>query len=115
MKILLTIFVLFFSSQTLSEELASWGFTGESCNQFFTLLELENGEEIAQVAIRSFLTGFNTSLAFQNKFNEVRILNHNTSEFALSFIKNNCKKNDMNETQVWIVLYEYFNTLPLAE
>jgi len=115
MKILLTLFVLFFSSQTLSEELASWGFTGDSCNQFFKILELENGEEFAQVAIRSFLTGFNTSLAFQNKFNELRILNHNTSEYALSYIKNNCKKGDMNETQVWIVLYDYFNNLPLAE
>ena len=98
----------------VSKELASWGFTGESCNSFFKLFEIESGESIAQVAIRSFLTGYNSALVFQNKTNDLRIINHNTSEFALSYIKNYCIKNDMNETQVWIVLHDYFQTLPLA-
>ena len=80
---ILTFFVLFFSSSVFSKGLASWGFTGDSCNSFFELLEIEDGELIAQVAIRSFLTGYNTALVFQNKTNEMRILNDNTSEFVL--------------------------------
>tara|TARA_B100001057_G_scaffold490983_1_gene580289 strand:+ start:1123 stop:1251 length:129 start_codon:yes stop_codon:yes gene_type:complete len=39
MKILISFFVLFFSSSVVADKLATWGMTGSNCNDFFRYSE----------------------------------------------------------------------------
>ena len=114
MKTLITIFVLFFSSSAVAEELAAWGMTGSNCNDFYRFVEKDQGDLYALIAIQSFLTGFNTALAIEGKFDSVRVINHDTIEYIMDYIKNSCAKSNMKDV-IYIILWDYFETLPIAK
>ena len=103
MKILLTIFVLFFSSSALS--FVHWGIT-TNCEIFSEAVK--NGD--AQIAIRSYLTGLNHSLIELDRGDETRNLNFNSSSFAESYVEEQCRKN--KDQKVYHILYDYFLSLP---
>ncbi len=114
MKILITFFVLFFSSSVFADELATWGMTGSNCNDFFRYVDEDQGDLYALIAIQSFLTGFNTALAVEGKFDSVRVINHDTYEYIIDYIKNSCGKSDLKDS-IYLILWQYFETLPIAE
>ena len=114
MKTLLTLFVLFFSSSVVADELATWGMTGSNCNDFFRFVEKDQGDLHALIAIQSFLTGFNTALAVEGKFDSVRVINHDTTDYIMNYIKNSCTKSNMKDA-IYIILWDYFETLPIAK
>ena len=114
MKTLLTLFFLLFSPSVVADELATWGMTGSNCNDFFRYVEEDQGDLYALIAIQSFLTGFNTALAVEGKFDSVRVINHETFEYIIDYIKNSCAKSNMKDA-VYVILWQYFETLPIAE
>jgi len=114
MKIFLTLFVLFISSSVAAKELATWGMTGSNCNDFFDFVEEERGDLYALIAVQSFLTGFNTALAVEGKFDSVRVINHDTMEYIMNYIKISCTKSNMKDA-IYVILWDYFETLPIAE
>ncbi len=115
MKIILfTICVLLISSSVSADELATWGMTGTNCDDFFRFVEEDQGDLYALIAIQSFLTGFNTALAVEGKFDSVRVLNHEAFEYIIDYMKNSCAKSNMKDA-VYVILWQYFETLPIAE
>ena len=114
MKILITFFVLFFSSSVFADELATWGMTGSNCNDFFRYVDEDQGDLYALIAIQSFLTGFNTALAVEQKYDSVRVINHDTYEYIIEYIKNSCVKSNMQDA-IYVILWNYFETLPIAD
>ena len=109
-KYLLIVFVilLFLPKASLSENLASQGFTGTMCSDFMKTEATELNEAFIIIEIIGFLNGMNISNRLNG--NELKIINYNTDRFALSYLQNYCKKNPNKGT--FNGLIQYFNSLP---
>ena len=108
MKTLLTLFVLFFSSSVTSEGLATWGYTGDKCNALYKAIN-KYDKKIATHLLVAHLTGYNVASNFIE--DKTKILNHNTKEYLLEYVLNECEKRG-EEEYILVILYHYWESLP---
>ena len=110
MKILLTLIVLILSPSLYgSEDLVTLGYTGSTCKDFNEGVETY-GEDFARYIILAHLTGTNVASSWLMD-GELKILNHDTSDFIFQHVLNECQKNGQDEYIV-LILYEYWISLP---
>ena len=109
MKIILILFVLLFSSSVFAKDMASWGYTGFTCKNFVDAVELL-GEDIGKDLIQAYLTGYNVAQFYIDDA-KAKILNFNSTDFALSFVLEGCKKAGSDE-YFFIVINDYWDSLP---
>ena len=120
MKILLTFFVLFFSSSVFSYLRAEenkyivWGPTASDCPFFLKGFDFDTNVEgfsaidLMEVIIQSYLSGYNHYI--KEKSGYYKHLNYNNLDYALYFVKNYCEKNP--EKDVDDAIITYLMTLP---
>ena len=115
MKKLLGIVVLglfyFTINSSHAKDLAAWGAIGGNCNDMDKFLKYEEGEVVIIGSIQGFLTGINTQLILDGKDKSVRIINYNSIDFALDYLKVFCRKTKDNIPAAGLV--KYFKTLPI--
>jgi len=113
-KLFLYIFLvlsLFFLTQySHSKDLATWGPTGDNCNNLNKFLDSEEGEFYLIGEIRGFLNGLNVQLLNQNENARLKIINYNSIDDALDYVINYCKQNP--DGSVPIAVLNYFESLP---
>ena len=101
---------LFINQYSFSKEMATWGPTGSTCKDLNPFLDSEEGKLIVQSEIRGFLNGLNLQLLIMDENARLKIINHNSLEFALEYLINFCRK-DSGGAAVMGVL-DYYETLP---
>ena len=110
-------FFLFFLWCNLSlAEKVTWGFVGDSCENFIKSKK-EYGKDfydLFESEMLGFLTGINVYIAdTDGNTNRVKLLDHNSMDYAYSNITEYCRKN--TDGYVFFGLLEYYNSLPRAE
>ena len=115
-KLFLCIFLVFTWCNAGFAERVTWGFSGDSCKKF-NEQKNEFGKEFDDLftsEMMGFLTGINIYIGVNDgNTNRVRLLDHNSQEYAYSNITEYCRKN--KDSHVFFGLLDYFNSLPLAK
>ena len=120
MKILLTLFVLLFSSLVIAEEFASWGYHEDKCENAIEIIKLsekigeptdELTKRIYRANMQGYLSGINNWI--YEEFGMYKHLNYNTIEHAFSYLINYCEKNPNKKVVDGIL--EYIIQLPFIE
>lgn len=110
MKILVTLILLIISPSLYgSQDLVTLGYTGDTCKSFNEGVE-KYGEDFGRYIILAHLTGMNVASSWLMD-GDLKILNHDTSDFIYQLVLNECKKNEQDEYPV-LILYEYWFSLP---
>ena len=110
MKILLTLILLILSPSVYgSEDLVTLGYTGSTCKDFNEGVE-KYGEDFGRYIILEHLTGINVASSWLMD-GDLKILNHDTSDFIYQHVLNECKKKGQDEYPV-LILHEYWVSLP---
>ena len=109
MILVLGLFYFTFNS-SYAKDYASWGALS-SCNEFNEVLDDKSGEEVVKAEIRGFLSGLNGALILAGKEKSVRIINYNSEDFALDYLKEGCKITKDGVPHVGLI--NYFKTLPI--
>ena len=109
--------VLFFLWCNLSlAEKVTWGFVGDSCENFIKSKK-EYGKDfydLFESEMLGFLTGINVYIAAtEGNTNNVKLLDHNSMDYAYSNITEYCRKK--TDGYVFFGLLEYYNSLPRAK
>ena len=118
MKILLTFFVLLFSSSVVAEvDFATWGVVAGDCNDFQTGMSMNDESDSISVktlliwSFQSYLSGLNFLMyEFSGQWKK---LNENSPDFMFAYVENYCNKNPQETLSV--ILDEYMLILPYIE
>ena len=105
----ISLFILFnsilFINNAISKDLASMGATGYTCDS------LKNHEkEDVKSEIVGFLNGLNLQLMVMDDQARLKIINHNTIEFAYQHLVNHCIQDPEGSTIIGV--YMYYKSLP---
>ena len=86
-----------------------WGIAGSDCGMFNMILEDygDEGETAISSALQGFLTGYNLSLPERKH----RIINYNSTDFLMSYMKKYCKKKG-KDGRIYEGMIQYYKTLP---
>ena len=103
-------FSLFINEHSLSKEMATWGPTGSTCKDLEPFLDSEEGKLLVQSEIRGFLNGLNVQSLLMDENATLKIINHNSTEFALAYLINFCRKD--SDAAAVIGIISYYRTLP---
>ena len=110
MKILVTLILLTISTSLFaSEDLVTLGYTGSTCKDFNEGIEIY-GEDFGRYILLAHLTGINVASSWLMD-GDLKILNHDTSDFIFQHVLNECKKNGQDEYIV-LILHSYWISLP---
>ena len=117
MKIIITIFILFFSFTATSNEVFNkMGIIANECSKFEELndffIDTDNDpislERYFISAMQGFLSGFN--FAYENMVKNWKNLNHHSIDFMFVYVKDYCSKNPNKPIEDGLL--EYFFKLP---
>ena len=112
-KLSLYIFLLlslFINQHSFAKEMATWGPTGSDCKNLIPFLDSEEGKLLVESEIRGFLNGLNLQLALIDEDARLKIVNHNSTDFALAYLINYCDKNPSGAALMGIL--DYYESLP---
>ena len=115
MKILLTLFVLLFSSSVLAEATSVRGGITKTCEKTIKLLDTESEKnnpvtfkDVVSQTIVSYLSGIN--IYFKEKNGNYKNLFADDYDYIFSYVINHCRKNP--EISLMEASLDYFLTLP---
>ncbi len=112
-KIFIYVFIVLIWCNLSLAERVTWGFAGDSCEKF---IESKNefGElfdDLFESEIMGFLTGINVYVSSTDgNTGRVKLLDHNSIEYANSNITEFCRKN--KDGWVFFGLLDYYKSLP---
>ena len=115
-KIFFFIFLNLIWYNIVFAERVTWGFSGDSCKKFNENKNEygKNFDDMFTSEMMGFLTGINTYIAVNDGNTDgVKVLDHNSQEYAYSNITEYCRKN--KDSYVFFGLIDYYESLPLSE
>ena len=114
MKIIFSIFFLFFSSLVFAER-SSLGFIGDSCSSFLDMDQRFSDEEFKDIfgvsEVRGFLTGANVFYFMLT--DNLKIIDVDSAEEVFDFLVTSCRMKP--DEDVFFIMTEYFYSLPEAD
>ena len=120
MKILLTLFFLFFTSSLTAEEFASWGIVEDTCENSLETISLSEKigdfehdltNRIFRGVMQAYMSGINYWI--YEEYGKYKHLNYNSIDYAYSYLLNYCEKNPKNMIVEGIL--QYIFELPYIE
>jgi len=105
------IFLSFFINQnSFSKDLATWGPTGSDCKDLKTFLNTEEEKLLVRSEIRGFLNGLNLQSYINDRSIKMKVINYNSTTFALEYLINYCRRNPDGATLIGVL--DYYESLP---
>ena len=120
MKILLIFFVLLFSSSVVAEKYASWGIVEETCENALETINLSKKigdfeydltNRVFRGTMQAYMSGINWWI--QENYEMFKHLNHNSVDYAYSYVLGYCENNPKNKFGEGIL--QYMVELPYIE
>ena len=100
----------FINQNSFSKDMATWGPTGSTCKDLKAFLDTEEGKLLVESEIRGFLNGLNLQSYINNKSIRMKVVNYNSTTFALEYLINYCRRNPDGAALMGIL--DYFESLP---
>ena len=91
-----------------SKDLYTWGFAGDDCKLMNVIIN-EYGKE-GQIAMKSAVRGFLTGYNLTQPRNKTRVINSNSSDYVIAYLKEFCRKQG-DDGRIFDALITYYKTL----